>query len=237
MGTVKEAQLHLKKVLKFDSNRIIIIRMKIVLVVFYISVLVTGIKGRKFCPRENDGDKCAAKMNTYKCGAFFENLTGNGGIQWLGALPDALKKADPKDYQEILGSDISEDSFRGFDCSSPSAALAANARCYATLKDFTNEPLDSCNKNLVNTKGTETVGDYLCRQVKRWLRKDDDFKANGKRDIKISFQYSQCNKAWAPISSDAGSLYTKEALCCKADGSFERCNGESYVQQCENKED
>ena len=74
--------------------------------------------------------------NTYKCGAFFENLTGNGGIQWLGALPDALKKADPKDYQEILGSDITEDSFKGFDCSSPSSALAANARCYATVTNF-----------------------------------------------------------------------------------------------------
>jgi len=95
------------------------------------------------------------------------------------------------------------------------------------------EPLDSCGKNLVNTKGRGTAGDFLCDQVKRWLKRDDDFKANGKRDIKIAFHYSECGGDWTPVNSNGTQLYAKEPLCCTPDGKFKRCNGEYYTRSCE----
>ena len=67
--------------------------------------------------------------NTYKCGVFFEDLTTNKPITWLGALPDALKKVKKEDYQEILGENITPGSFKNFTCN----AVAANARCYTTV--------------------------------------------------------------------------------------------------------
>jgi len=93
--------------------------------------------------------------------------------------------------------------------------------------------MDSCGKNLVNANGEGTAGDYLCKQVKRWLRKSEDFKANGKRDIKIAFHYSECGGDWTPVTSDGEQLYAKELLCCKPDGTFERCNGEDFTKSCE----
>ena len=33
------------------------------------------------------------------------------------------------------------------------------------MTKFKSEPLDSCDKNLVNTKQSQTIGDYLCGQV------------------------------------------------------------------------
>jgi len=108
--------------------------------------------------------------NQYKCGVFLERLVSSTPITWLGALPDALAKVEPEDYQEILGADITPESFENFICD----ATAANARCYATLSKFKSEPLDSCDKNLVNTKSTETIGDYLCGQVCYITEKSDE---------------------------------------------------------------
>ena len=67
--------------------------------------------------------------NTYKCGVFFEDLTSRKPITWLGALPDALKKVKKDDYQEILGDNITPESFKNFNCDT----TAANARCYTTV--------------------------------------------------------------------------------------------------------
>jgi len=99
--------------------------------------------------------------------------------------------------------------------------------------------MDSCGKNLVNTDGVGTAGDELCKQVKRWLKRDDEFKANGKRDIKIAFHYSVCGGDWTPVNNGTEPIYAKEDLCCKADGTFERCNGEEFTTSdiCEEIED
>jgi len=69
--------------------------------------------------------------NAYKCAVFFENLTSKRPLTWIGALPDALRKAKNKDEaKEILGADVTEESFNNF----PSCeASAANARCYTTV--------------------------------------------------------------------------------------------------------
>ena len=65
------------------------------------------------------------------------------------------------DIDEILGQGITPASFENFNCD----ATAANARCYTTMSKFKSDPLDSCEKNLVNTKSSQTIGDYLCQQV------------------------------------------------------------------------
>ena len=84
----------------------------------------------------------------------------------------------------------------------------------------------------MNTKYGETIGDYLCEQVKRWLKKDEDFKENGKRDIKIPFCFSQCGEDWTPLTEGDNTLYTDELLCCAKYGAFERCDGSAYNTEC-----
>eukprot|EP00092_Neocalanus_flemingeri_P001492 GFUD01001591.1.p1 GENE.GFUD01001591.1~~GFUD01001591.1.p1 ORF type:complete len:207 (+),score=69.50 GFUD01001591.1:60-680(+) len=201
-------------------------------VVLILAVAVAITQGA-FCPGERkNGKRCLAKDKTYKCGVFLEDLVPRKPITWLGALPDALKKVKENDYQEILGEDITPDSFKNFICD----PVAANARCYTTLTKFKSEPLDSCDKNLVNTKSGETVGDYLCGQVRRWLKNDEDFKANGKDNIKIPFYYSQCGEDWTPVTDgETGALYTDEELCCSPDGLFRRCDGSDYTKECPEK--
>ena len=69
--------------------------------------------------------------NAYKCAVFFENLTSKRPLTWIGALPDALKKAKNQDeVEEILGENVTEESFQQLDdCST----VTANARCYAIV--------------------------------------------------------------------------------------------------------
>ena len=72
--------------------------------------------------------------NAYKCSVFFEDLTPRRKLTWIGALPDALKKAKNKDEaREILGADVTEESFNNFPGCQDSAA---NARCYTTVSLF-----------------------------------------------------------------------------------------------------
>merc|ERR1712062_402785 len=190
--------------------------------------LLALVNARGFCPGEgrSKNERCVADDNQYKCGVFLENLRKGVPITWLGALPDALAKVDEEDYAEILGADITPESFENFACD----ATAANARCYATMTKFKSEPLDSCDKNLVNTKQSQTIGDYLCQQVRRWLRNDKDFKANGRDNIKIPIYSSHCGQDWTPVSdgSSGGDLYVDEPLCCNSDGTFRRCDGSAY---------
>jgi len=173
---------------------------------------------------------CFIFRGAYKCAVFFENLTSKRPLTWIGALPDALKKAkNKKEAKEILGADVTEESFNNFPgCE----ADAANARCYTTLNKQKSVPLDSCDRNLINTSGSQTIGDYLCGQVRRWLRKDADFKANGIRDLKLPFYYSACGENWTPVSDGGQALYADEPLCCNPDGTFFRCSGEPFNESC-----
>jgi len=82
--------------------------------------------------------------NSYKCAVFFENLTPNRPLTWIGALPDALKKAKNQDeVEEILGENVTEESFEQLDdCST----VTANARCYAIVSKI--DSLDITNRYL-----------------------------------------------------------------------------------------
>jgi len=103
------------------------------------------------------------------------------------------------------------------------------------------EDLDSCGKSLVRKKWSdqaeETMGDYLCGQVHRWLKKkDEDYKANGKDNIEMAFMYSECENEWTEISSsEEGPLVQKEPLCCTNKGKFRRCDGSGQRESCAKK--
>ena len=92
--------------------------------------------------------------------------------------------------------------------------------------------MDSCEKNLVKTKSSETVGDYLCKQVERWLGRKADFKAEGKEDIRIPIYYSACGGDWTPVTDEGEALYVEEPLCCTNTGKFYRCNGTDFESSC-----
>eukprot|EP00092_Neocalanus_flemingeri_P012010 GFUD01012947.1.p1 GENE.GFUD01012947.1~~GFUD01012947.1.p1 ORF type:complete len:204 (-),score=63.52 GFUD01012947.1:112-723(-) len=201
--------------------------MKFSLLAFAVAV---AISDGAFCPGEKrNGKRCLAKNNTFKCGVFFEDLVDSKPITWLGALPDAIKKVKEDEYQDILGENVTPESFNQFSCD----PVAANSRCYTMLTKFKSNALDSCDKNLVKTKSGETIGDYLCGQVRRWLKRDQDFQDKGKDNIKMPFYYSQCGEDWTPITDgEGGALYSDEELCCTPEGLFRRCDGSDYQKEC-----
>merc|ERR1712115_53468 len=94
---------------------------------------------------------------------------GEGGGNQCVAGDNAYKCA-------VFFDDVTRESF---DDLPTCEGKTANARCYTILDRQTDLALDSCDKNLINTRGSQTIGDYLCGQVRRWLRRSDDFKANG----------------------------------------------------------
>jgi len=96
-----------------------------------IAAIVLTAASAKFCPGEKNGNKCVAGSKAYKCAVFFENLTSRRKLTWIGALPDALRKAkDKAEVAEILGAEVTAESFSNFPSCKDSAA---NARCYATV--------------------------------------------------------------------------------------------------------
>merc|ERR1712061_502033 len=103
--------------------------------------------------------------------------------------------------------------------------VTANARCYAILDGQKDIKLDSCDRNLINTRGSQTIGNFLCGQVRRWLRRSASFKTSGIRDLRLPFYYSACNRDWTPITDGENDLYFDEALCCNPDGSYYNCDG------------
>jgi len=168
--------------------------------------------------------------NSYKCAVFFENLTSKRPLTWIGALPDALKKAkSPEEVQDILGADVTEESFSQL---TSCDASTANARCYSILNDQKDIKLDSCDRNLINTGGSTTVGDYLCGQVRRWLRNSASFKSGGIRNLKLPFYYSACNGEWTPITDGSKALFFEEPLCCTSQGLYEKCDGTPFNSVC-----
>ena len=190
---------------------------------------------------------CLSKLNStanppirsqYKCGVFFKDLTSKVPLAWLGALPEAVVRArkegaTDEDVISLLGSSIDADSYENYECGDK----GANTRCYAQMSKVRDESLDSCGKSLVRKKWSEqaeeTMGDYLCGQVHRWLKRNSDYKANGRDNIDIGFMYSECGNEWTEIaSSTEGKLVPKEPLCCTNKGKFRRCDGSGQVSSC-----
>merc|ERR1739848_109817 len=95
---------------QLTSHQIIVMVIKSSLVLLCV---VLAIVQAKFCPGEKNGNQCKAGEDAYKCAVFFENLTSKRKLTWIGALPDALKKARNKEeVAEILGADVTQASFK-----------------------------------------------------------------------------------------------------------------------------
>jgi len=143
--------------------------------------------------------------------------------------------ATDDDVIELLGSNVDGPSYDNYECGD----VGANTRCYAQMQKVRDEDYDSCGKSLVRKKWSdqadETMGDYLCGQVHRWLKRNSDYKANGKDNIEIAFMYSQCGEDWKQVeSSISGPLKPKEDLCCTNQGKFRRCDGSPFQANCGN---
>merc|ERR1712079_664349 len=122
-----------------------------------ITLALVAAAAAKFCPGEKNKNRCVAGDTAYKCAVFFGNLTESRPLTWIGALPDALSMAS-------LGADVTEESFEDLpNCDD----VTANARCYAILDGQKDIKLDSCDRNLINTRGSQTIGNFLCGQVRR----------------------------------------------------------------------
>merc|ERR1712112_138318 len=193
------------------------VRMTRQLVILVCCAALSLVIARKFCPKERNGDECRAKQNQYKCGVFFKDLTSKVPLAWLGALPEAVVRARKEgasdaDVISLLGSNVDAESYEG----------------------------EVCGETLVRKKWSdqaeETMGDYLCGQVHRWLKRNDDYKANGRDNIEMAFMYSECGNEWTEISSSIeGKLVPKEPLCCTNKGKFRRCDGSGQRESCAKK--
>ena len=174
---------------------------------------------------------------------FFKDLSSKVPLAWLGALPEAVVRARKEgatddDVISLLGSSIDGDSYENFEC----GTVAANTRCYAQMSKVRDESLDSCGKSLVrkqwSEQAEETMGDYLCGQVHRWLKRNSSYKESGRDNIEIAFMYSQCGGEWTEIeSSEEGVLVPKEPLCCTNKGKFRRCDGSGQKESCDAPEE
>jgi len=210
-------------------------------ILLLLTIAACAVRGaRKFCPKERNNDKCKAKPSSYKCGVFFKDLSSKVPLAWLGALPEAVVRArkegaTDEDVMELLGSNVDGPSYDDYECGD----VGANTRCYAQMQKVRDEDYDSCGKSLVRKKWSEqadeTMGDYLCGQVHRWLKRNSDYKEKGKDNIEIAFMYSQCGKDWKQVeSSISGPLKPKENLCCTNQGKFRRCDGTPFKATCGN---
>merc|ERR1719190_288213 len=103
-------------------------------VLLLLIITVSGVFGkRKFCPRERNGDKC---------GVFFYDLIGKGGYQYLAELPQALHKTSKEHWQEILGSEITLNTFNtNIVCDPTEGARAYNSRCYGMFSKIVGKEL------------------------------------------------------------------------------------------------
>merc|ERR1711990_312137 len=208
---------------------------------FFLLSLVLLASTRKFCPKKKNRNECRAKQNQYKCGVFFKDLTSKVPLAWIDALPEAIVRARKEGATDrniiaLYGSNLDAESYEGDVC----GETLANTRCYEQMTKVKDYDLDSCGPSFFHQKfseiSEETVGDRLCGQVHRWLKRNRDYRANGRDNIKLAFMYSECGNEWKEISSSiGGKLVPKEPLCCTNKGKFRRCDGSGQVESCGKK--
>jgi len=208
-----------------------------------VAILLVGLaalSSAKFCPRESrDGFQCRAKKEQFKCGIFFEDLLGGNELKWIGALPDAIRKARRKNpdlvktiFPKVNRQPVKERYFETW--SETCKASEANDKCYLLMNQIADDPLDSCKKTVGNLDGTNTIGDVLCGQARRFLSADNQNITKGLKNQKLSFFSSICTKKWNPVSSEVdGKLEVEEMLCCDSTWKFYRCDGGDFNKGCE----
>lgn len=183
----------------------------------------------KFCPLESlNNFRCLSRSNAYKCGVFFLDLPGRGPISWIGGLPDILRKPAVKNSPTIRQS-LNNVRPRDFALAPQKCqeGKTANSRCFAIMSKLRQTPFDSCSKNIVNERGTQTFGNILCDRINRF------YQGNPPQDaitnIKLGFFHSECGSDWEPTNNLGDNLNAPDLLCCQRgqEGKlvYRPCNG------------
>jgi len=213
-----------------------------------------AVKPKSECDKE--AYDCLSFPNSFKCSMAFKKdvrlsdderkkkgkATGNPPINILDIIPDLINQPGVTLTKEITDElELREINFPAFDiadvCSNKiKARKRANARCYAFLQDYAEEPLDSCETGLVTSDGEEvnegTVGDALCEkafnlnftdEAARRAMDDVDWavsKWDGSQSdsITIGAYFSYCGTKWQEVATGTGKsrkpLELKRPLCC-----------------------
>jgi len=217
---------------------------KVVVLLFGLAALAAA---KRFCPREKrDGFECRAKQDQFKCGIFFEDLLGGNDIKWIGALPDAIKKTrrtDPllveKIFPKVENKVVTEEYFKTFkEKCDKKGEKDANSKCYLVLSQIADDKLDSCKKTVGNLDGTDTIGNQLCGQARRFLAGANKDTTKGLIDQKLSMYKSYCTEPWTPVDSTdkntkiTTNLTVEEKLCCDASWRYYKCGGGDFKKSC-----
>eukprot|EP00088_Acartia_fossae_P057026 TRINITY_DN6647_c0_g1_i6.p1 TRINITY_DN6647_c0_g1~~TRINITY_DN6647_c0_g1_i6.p1 ORF type:complete len:221 (-),score=42.92 TRINITY_DN6647_c0_g1_i6:71-709(-) len=202
------------------------------------AILVTFCgSSARFCPRERrQGFECRAKADKFKCGIFFENLLGGRELKWIGALPDAIARAERSNVQDeifpkVNGQPVQKSYFGQW--SRKCDPTEANAKCYLLMSQLADDKLDSCKKTVGNLDGDDTIGNQLCDQARRFLQQGKKDISRGVRNQNLAFYSSTCQEEWTPVtSSQRGNLLVDEKLCCDNNWKYVKCNGGSFRKTC-----
>jgi len=198
-----------------------------------------------FCPVETNKDRCRSKDKAYKCGLFFKNLNPDGDLTYIGSVPEALQKAkdegaSEEDVTHILGSALTVNDYSDIECSD----TLINHHCAAQMDTATGD-LDKCTKSTLlqdwKEDAKEITGDTLCALVHKYYDanklKDksghDDYTANGKDNIEVTYMYSMCGGDWKEVKDKETKLMAGEPLCCTNKGKFKRCDGSDFKKTCD----
>lgn len=207
-------------------------------VVIFIVVLVNLIHAQRklpFCPLERTNNvRCKSKGSAFKCGVFFLNVNPKNKFTWIAALPDALNKPSirkDKEFVKQILNGVSRGDFvidpRRCDNGAIDGRRLANGRCYTTMNQLKDTPLDSCDRNLLNEKSADTIGNILCKRIIPYFPVDQKKIEN----IEIGFGHSVCGRDWEDTLDTSGSkpLKLTEKLCCERlsalETKFYKCNG------------
>merc|ERR1719305_1663452 len=66
-----------------------------------------------------------------------------------------------------------------YEMGQPCDADEANDNCYLLMQQLQDNKLDSCERMIGNLDGKQTIGNQLCDQAIRFLRKDKQDTSNG----------------------------------------------------------
>jgi len=200
-----------------------------------------AVKPKSECDAK--ASNCLSFPNSFKCAMAFKNLgevkygKGKYETKILDIIPDLINQPGVELTDEIkVELEEREINFPAFDiadvCGNKiQARKRSNARCYAFLQDYAEEPLDSCDTGLITSDGEEinegTVGDALCERAFNFNLTFLDEAAREEQyhrvwepstEIKIGAYHSYCGTDWQEVATGTGKsrkpLDLELPLCC-----------------------
>merc|ERR1712117_688878 len=122
------------------------------------------VKPEEVC--EQDAEQCLSAPTSFKCAMMFKNLTGQTLKEELDKKEINFKAFKIADVCPSGSDETQEGKLKRLK-QFKAAEKRANARCYAFLNEYSEEPLDSCDTGLIEEDGSDaqTVGDHLCKRA------------------------------------------------------------------------